>query len=148
VPGGFIAQLTANSFMKREFGRKYVEQFLANLDLRWVIDTSGAYIPGHGTPTVILVNRNRPPSGPTVKTILGVRGEPSLPEDPARGRVWTAIATKVDEALSFERFTAAAEAAGMRITAHRRGRPVYQSPSTSTPDDDATTDPEGGHAPG
>ena len=120
VPGGFIAQLTANSFMKREFGKKYVETFLSGTDLTWVIDTSGAYIPGHGTPTVILVNRNRPPSGPTVRTIRGVRGEPRLPEDPARGVVWSAIASKVDEYLSWDRFTAAAQAAGYTVTAYQR----------------------------
>lgn len=28
VPGGFVAQLTANSFMKREFGRRYITEFL------------------------------------------------------------------------------------------------------------------------
>ncbi|MFI9585983.1 hypothetical protein ACIHCQ_30020 [Streptomyces sp. NPDC052236] len=28
APGGFVAQLTANSFMKREFGRRYVVDFL------------------------------------------------------------------------------------------------------------------------
>jgi hypothetical protein len=49
----------ANSFMKREFGSKLIEQVLPRLDLTHVIDTSGAYIPGHGTPTVILL---RPPS--------------------------------------------------------------------------------------
>ncbi|SEM83201.1 Eco57I restriction-modification methylase domain-containing protein, partial [Streptacidiphilus jiangxiensis] len=43
-PGGHIAQLTANSFMKREFGKKFVEQYLPALDLTWVIDSSGAYI--------------------------------------------------------------------------------------------------------
>ena len=31
------------------------------VELSHVIDTSGAYIPGHGTPTVILVGRNRVP---------------------------------------------------------------------------------------
>ena len=44
--------------MKREFGSKLIEDFLAHQDLRLVADTSGAYIPGHGTPTVILVGRN------------------------------------------------------------------------------------------
>ncbi len=47
--------ITANSFMKREFGKKLVEEFFADVDLTHVIDTSGAYIPGHGTPTVILL---------------------------------------------------------------------------------------------
>lgn len=91
VPGGWCAQLTANSFMKREFGRRYVEEFLTSLDLRWVIDTSGVYIPGHGTPTVILVNRNQPPVGDTIATVRGIQGEPSAPADPAQGLVWKAV---------------------------------------------------------
>ena len=40
--------------MKREFGKKLIEEFFPRVDLTHVIDTSGAYIPGHGTPTVIL----------------------------------------------------------------------------------------------
>ncbi|MEU2769885.1 hypothetical protein ABZ628_24470 [Streptomyces diastaticus] len=52
APGGFVAQLTANSFAEREFGRRYVTEFLPRfVDARWIIDTSGAYMPGHGTPT-------------------------------------------------------------------------------------------------
>ncbi|MFJ8752274.1 Eco57I restriction-modification methylase domain-containing protein [Streptomyces sp. NPDC102441] len=103
TPGGHVAQLTSNSFMKREFGRKFIEQFLPEFDMRWVIDTSGAYIPGHGTPTVILVHRVRPPQGDTVITVRGVNGEPSIPEDPARGKVWTAIAEAVRSRLAEDR---------------------------------------------
>ena len=55
---GYVGQITANSFMKREFGKKLIEKFFAQkVDLTHVIDTSGAYIPGHGTPTVILVGQ-------------------------------------------------------------------------------------------
>ena len=60
---GWVGQITSNSFMKREFGAKLIEDFLARKDLRLVADTSGAYIPGHGTPTVILVGRNQQPVG-------------------------------------------------------------------------------------
>ena len=56
-PAGWTGQITSNSFMKREFGSKLIEKFLAQQDLRLVVDTSGAYIPGHGTPTVIIVGR-------------------------------------------------------------------------------------------
>jgi hypothetical protein len=59
VPGGYTGQITANSFMKREFGKKLIEVFFPKVDLTHVIDTSGAYIPGHGTPTVILLGRTR-----------------------------------------------------------------------------------------
>jgi hypothetical protein len=60
-PAGFVGLITANSFMKREFGAKLIEQVLPRLDLTHVVDTSGAYIPGHGTPTVILFGRHRAP---------------------------------------------------------------------------------------
>jgi hypothetical protein len=62
-PAGFVGLITANSFMKREFGAKLIEQVLPRLDLTHVVDTSGAYIPGHGTPTVILFGRHRAPVG-------------------------------------------------------------------------------------
>ena len=56
---GYTGQITANSFMKREFGKKLIEEYFPKVDLTHVIDTSGAYIPGHGTPTVILIGRRR-----------------------------------------------------------------------------------------
>ena len=94
---GWVGQITSNSFMKREFGTKLIEEFLAHQDLRLVADTSGAYIPGHGTPTVIIVGRNQRPVGSTVRAVLGVRGEPGRPEDPAKGIVWTSIVEHVDD---------------------------------------------------
>ncbi|MFD6893256.1 BREX-2 system adenine-specific DNA-methyltransferase PglX [Rhodococcus sp. NPDC060086] len=99
VPAGWVGQITSNSFMKREFGTKLIEEFLAFKDLRKVIDTSGAYIPGHGTPTVILVGRNKGTENaiPTVRAVLGVRGEPGRPDDPAKGIVWSAIVDHIDE---------------------------------------------------
>lgn len=94
-PAGWTGQITSNSFMKRGFGSKLVEEFLSRQDLRLVADTSGAYIPGHGTPTVILTGRAQRPIGPTVKTVLGVRGEPGQPKDPSKGVVWSSIASNV-----------------------------------------------------
>jgi hypothetical protein len=94
---GWAGQITSKSFMKREFGTKLIEEFLAHQDLRLVADTSGAFIPGHGTPTVIIVGRNHEPVGSTVRAILGVRGEPGRPEDPAKGIVWTSIIEHVDD---------------------------------------------------
>jgi hypothetical protein len=88
---GFTGQITANSFMKREFGKRLIEDFLAGaIDLTHVIDTSGAYIPGHGTPTVILVGRRRLPRQDRVRAVLGVLGEPEAPLQPENGLVWTA----------------------------------------------------------
>ncbi|HXL95675.1 MAG TPA: BREX-2 system adenine-specific DNA-methyltransferase PglX [Streptosporangiaceae bacterium] len=93
---GWIGQITSNSFMKRKFGTKLIEDFLTHQDLRLVADTSGAYIPGHGTPTVIIVGRNRQPIGPNIRAVLGVRGEPGRPDNPAKGIVWTSIVEHAD----------------------------------------------------
>ncbi|TYL54028.1 BREX-2 system adenine-specific DNA-methyltransferase PglX [Agromyces mariniharenae] len=100
---GYVGKITSNSFMKREFGKKVIEKFLSGVDpfspvdLTGVVDTSGAYIPGHGTPTVILFGRRRRPALDTVRAALGVRGEPGQPADPAYGKVWTEIVAHIDE---------------------------------------------------
>lgn len=94
---GYVGLITANSFMKREFGSKLIEQVLPRLDLTHVVDTSGAYIPGHGTPTVILFGRHRGPVDGGVRTVMGIKGEPSTPNDPAQGLVWSAILGQIDQ---------------------------------------------------
>lgn len=90
-PAGYMGMITANSFMKREFGKKLIESYLPDKDLTQVIDTSGAYIPGHGTPTMILFARNQKPRMEQLRAVLGIRGEPSTPEDAAQGKVWRSI---------------------------------------------------------
>ncbi|MEQ8856840.1 BREX-2 system adenine-specific DNA-methyltransferase PglX [Gimesia sp.] len=109
VTGGFTGQITANSFMKREFGKKLIEQFFPQIDLTHVIDTSGAYIPGHGTPTVILFGRHRKPVTSTIRTVMGIRGEPSTPKDPAQGLVWSAIVDQIDRVDSESDFMSVAD---------------------------------------
>jgi len=108
-PAGFVGLITTNSFMKREFGAKLIEQVLPRLDLTHVIDTSGAYIPGHGTPTVILFGRHRAPVGGAVRTVMGIKGEPSTPDDPAHGLVWSAIVGQIDDAGSESEFVSVAD---------------------------------------
>ena len=103
-PAGYVGMITANSFMKREFGKKLIEEFLPRIDLTHVIDTSGAYIPGHGTPTVILFGRHRAPVGHEVRAVLGIRGEPSTPDDPAQGQVWRSIVEHLDNGGSQNEF--------------------------------------------
>lgn len=93
---GFVGLITANSFMKREFGSKLIEVYLPRRDLTHIVNTDGAYIPGHGTPTVILFGRNRPPVAQEVRVVMGVKGEPGTPADPAQGKVWTSILDQID----------------------------------------------------
>lgn len=93
---GFVGKITGNNFMKREFGAPLVEGFLRSVDLRTIIDTSGAYIPGHGTPTLILFGRPRSPSTEVLRVVDGLRGEPGPPEDPSQGFVWRSIIDLMD----------------------------------------------------
>lgn len=103
---GHVGQITSNSFMKREFGKKLVKTFLSGsytgtahpsyVDLTHIVDTSGAYIPGHGTPTVIVAGRSRKPQLDVLRAVLGVRGEPGQPASPAQGLVWRDIVDHVD----------------------------------------------------
>ncbi len=90
--GGRVGMITANSFMKREFGKKLIEEYLPTVNLDVVVNTSGAYIPGHGTPTVLLFGSAEEPQGSDVLTVLASRGEPSTPEDASQGLVWRSIA--------------------------------------------------------
>ena len=115
---GWAGQITSNSFMKREFGSKLIEEFLSKQDLRLVVDTSGAYIPGHGTPTVILVGRPQPPSSGTVKAVLGVRGEPGQPDDPAKGLVWTSIVENLDRSDFDNEYVSVADLPRKALAAH------------------------------
>lgn len=110
--GGFTGQITSNSFMKREFGKLLIESFFhggpykdpksrkkrdfGGVELSHIIDTSVAYIPGHGTPTVILVGRNQMArQANPIRAVLGVRGEASVPEQGTVGPVWEAITEQV-----------------------------------------------------
>lgn len=109
LPVGYVGLITTNSFMKREFGSKLIEEVLPQVDLTHVVDTSGAYIPGHGTPTVILYGRHRAPVGGVVRTVMGIKGEPSTPENPAHGLVWSAIVEQIDHSGSESAFVSVAD---------------------------------------
>jgi len=115
---GYTGQITSNSFMKREFGKKLIEQFLPTVDLTHVIDTSGAYIPGHGTPTVILFGRNRKPITSAIRAVMGIRGEPSTPDVPSRGLVWSAIVEQIDQPGSQSEFVSVGDPERKRFEKH------------------------------
>jgi hypothetical protein len=115
---GYVGMITTNSFMKREFGKTLIEEFLSKIDLSHVIDTSGAYIPGHGTPTVILLGRNRKPIGEAVRAVQGIKGEPGTPEDAAQGFVWTSIIKQIDRAGSQDEFVSTADVPRDTLNSH------------------------------
>jgi hypothetical protein len=91
-----MGQITGNAFIKRSYGVSLIENVLPEWDLRDVVDTSGAYIPGHGTPTVVLFGRCQAPVSRKIRVVGGKRGEPRAPENPANGKVWRAIVDASD----------------------------------------------------
>lgn len=95
---GFVGQITANSFMKREFGKKLVEEYLPTVQLTYVIDTQLAHIPGHGTATTIILGRNcKPATNQRVRVVAGLRRDDCTPDPPEQGGVWQAIVHQVDQ---------------------------------------------------
>jgi hypothetical protein len=117
-PAGFVGQITSNSFMKREFGKKLIEEYLPRWDLTHVLDTAGAYIPGHGTPTAILFGKNQPFVSSNIRTVLSIRGEPGTPDDPAQGVVWQAICRQVDMPGSESEWVTVADSPRIKFHKH------------------------------
>ncbi|WP_067795497.1 BREX-2 system adenine-specific DNA-methyltransferase PglX [Actinomadura formosensis] len=104
---GRVGQITANSFMKREFGTKLIESYFAHqVELTEIIDTSGAFIPGHGTPTIVLIGTRRSGAARSafVRTVRSVQGEPGIPENGSCGVVWNAITSQIDQPGSISKW--------------------------------------------
>jgi hypothetical protein len=91
VDGAYVGMINSNSWTKRDYGKALIEKVLPRVDVQKIIDTSGCYLPGHGTPTLLLFGRNRPSTGAEIPAVLGKRGEQSVPADPARAPVWKEI---------------------------------------------------------
>ena len=122
VPGGFVAQLTCSACMRREYGRPLVEQVLPHYDLTRVIETSGACIPGHGTPTVILAARNRAPVSDRVLAVMSKRGEPSTPAGAQPiGLAWAKALERPMKSLASELTRVAPGMSGAELDAEREG---------------------------
>ncbi|MBQ1009914.1 BREX-2 system adenine-specific DNA-methyltransferase PglX [Micromonospora sp. M51] len=117
---GHVGQITGNAFMKREFGRRLIENYFAHeIELTEVVDTSGAYIPGHGTPTVILIGRaNKRRRSVDLRAVLGVRGEPAIPDVPANGKVWRAIVDQIDRPGADSQWISVADLPRSQLAAH------------------------------
>lgn len=83
-----------------------------------LVDASGAYIPGHGTPTVLLFGRMRDPRLANLRVVDGVRGEPRPPKEPARGLVWRSIVDHVDRRDTENGYVRSSDVAREEFAAH------------------------------
>lgn len=91
VPDGFVGMINTNAWTKRDYGKALIENVLPRVDVQKIIDSSGCYLPGHGTPTLLLFGRNRRQVDDSVTAVLGKRGEQEVPADPPRAPVWAEI---------------------------------------------------------
>ncbi len=107
---GFVGLIVSNAFMKRSFGRELILKYIPHWDITHVIDTSGVYLPGHGTPTAILLGQHQEPILPTIRAVRGIRGEVRVPEDPAHAPVWSSILAQVSNPGSESRWLSVADA--------------------------------------
>lgn len=116
--GGYLGLITTNTFMKRSFGRKLVEEYLPQVDVTHIVDTTGVHIPGHGTPTVVIFGRHQAPSASTVRAVLGIRSQSGIPEDPAAGEVWRSILDLVDRPGTENDYISVEDAPRERFSTH------------------------------
>ena len=94
---GYAGQITANVFSKRDSGQKLIQEYFPKVDLTHIIDTSGVHIPGHGTPTIILIGRRRYQIGSSVRVVRSVNGDPTSEASSTGGLVWASIITNIDK---------------------------------------------------
>ena len=111
---GYVGIITGNNFMKREFGKPLIEKVLAGVDLTLVVDTSQAYIPFHGTPTVLLFGRNRRPKRRRVRAVMGRARRERHSRGSCQGRVWSSIATGWTQVGFENEYVSVADAAAAR----------------------------------
>jgi len=117
-PAGFVGQITANSFMKCEFGKKLIEEYLPRWDLTHVLDTDKAHIPGHATGTVILFGRNGPPVSTVLRVAMGIRKQEPAPVDAANGLFWLSMLKQVDRSGSESEWLSVMDVERERLQRH------------------------------
>ncbi|MBY0455743.1 MAG: BREX-2 system adenine-specific DNA-methyltransferase PglX, partial [Gemmataceae bacterium] len=77
-----------------------------------------SYIPGHGTPTVILFRCPNQFDKLKVRAVFGIKSEPSTPDDPAKGLVWQSILLNVNEKGLQDEFTSSADISRETFNSH------------------------------
>jgi hypothetical protein len=115
---GYVGLIVGNSFMKMEFGKKLIELVLPQLDLTHVVNCDGVALSGHGTPTVILLGRNREPLGGSIRAVMGIKGDPPGLEDVGRGPTWQAILAQTDNLGSVSDFVSVADVPRATLARH------------------------------
>lgn len=84
----FIGVITGSNFVKCQFGKPFVEKVLSAVDLTQILDCSNIEIPHHGTPTIVLLARNRRATNDKIRVILAKRFEAGADGGSDPGMAW------------------------------------------------------------
>lgn len=98
---GRVGKITSNAFMRRGYGLRLVENFFPTVDLSHIVDSEGAWIPGHnmdGTPTVILIGKNAMPNSAQVRVVQTMGPRESKDFQNGSGPYWRSILGNIDNA--------------------------------------------------
>jgi hypothetical protein len=116
---GFVGYITDNAFIKRDFGKPLIEQYLTRyVDLTHLIDTESLNIGGHGTATMILLGRNRLPLGSTTRALLGIRGDSAARTNPSSSEVWRGIVALIDRPGDESEYVSSVDLARTTLARH------------------------------
>ena len=91
TPSGKVGLINSNAFTKRDFGKALVIKYLPTQDIWAIVDTSGVDIPGHGTPTLILLGRKSDPRKESLTVVSCLRGEYTAVTGSEGGAIWQEI---------------------------------------------------------
>jgi hypothetical protein len=107
----YIGFITSNSFTKREFGKRLIEQYIPKWDITHVVDTmaAGPSLRGHGTPTIVMFGRHRAPVLKTIRTVMGIQSESQGGGDNGYGEGWKAIVDQIDNSGSVSKYVSVAD---------------------------------------
>jgi len=117
VSGGSVGLINANSFMKREFGKKLIEEVLKHKELTRVIDTSGPSFPAMARPLCCCLAAIAP-AAPRLRTVQGKRGELDVPADAEQGLVWSSTSRHFDEIGYEDEFISVADVSREMFDCH------------------------------
>ncbi len=114
---GRVGFITSGEFMRADFGKKLVNEFIPTIDLSCVIDTANVPLEGHGTNTVIIFGSNRP-SRSEVRLVRGIAGETAPSEPNAESKVWQSILANMDVQGYEDEFISVADAPSELFCSH------------------------------
>jgi hypothetical protein len=95
---GQLGFIVSNAFATRDFGEQLVEGFFPAVYLQKVVDCSGLYFPGHGTPTFLVFGTNGKPLMAAISRLTAVLpGGGDLRTPPEESSLWQTISAHHDQ---------------------------------------------------